>query len=160
MITDLYELRLLDKAGSQAEKARAWRHELQLELSTFIASCRINKLTTCHNISKWISGDLESKCIALIASVVLNMAAFHSIWCGHRWSWWKLASQSVVSTKSFATTWIFHFNHTKTACECRHSNELQQNGNGNEVRFHPAFIEWGAVPVFNVSSIQKEGWMD
>lgn len=62
MIAHHDELSLLDKAGSQVDKGRAWRHKLQLALSAFIASCRMNKLTSCHNISKWISGDLASKC--------------------------------------------------------------------------------------------------
>lgn len=66
MIAHHDELSLLDKAGSQVDKGRAWRHELQLTLSTSIASCRMNKLTSCHNISKWISGDLDSKCIVPI----------------------------------------------------------------------------------------------
>ena len=66
MIAHHDELSLLDKAGSQVDKGRAWRHELQLALSTSIASCRMNKLTSCHNISKWISGDLDSECVAPI----------------------------------------------------------------------------------------------
>lgn len=66
MIAHHDELSLLDEAGSQVDKGRAWRHELQLALSTSIASCRMNKLTSCHNISKWISGDLDSECVAPI----------------------------------------------------------------------------------------------
>lgn len=68
-----WELSLLDKAGSQVDKGRAWRHELQRPLSTSIAFCRMNKLTSCHNISKWISGELDSKCIAPIRPVLCWM---------------------------------------------------------------------------------------
>lgn len=75
MIAHHDELSLLDKAGSQVDKGRAWRHELQLALSTSIASCRINKLTSCHNISKWISGDLDSKCIASICQCCAECAS-------------------------------------------------------------------------------------
>lgn len=64
MIAHHDELSILDKAGSQVDKGRAWRHELQLALSASIASCRMNKLTRCHNISKWMSGDLDSECIS------------------------------------------------------------------------------------------------
>lgn len=73
MIVHLYELSLHGKAGSQVDRVRAWRHELQLALSTSIACYRMNKLTSCHNISKWISGDLDSKCISSDFPV-LNMA--------------------------------------------------------------------------------------
>lgn len=88
MIVHLYELSLHGKAGSQVDRVRAWRHELQLALSTSIACYRMNKLTSCHNISKWISGDLDSKCISSDFPV-LNMATVLTMWCGHKWSWWK-----------------------------------------------------------------------
>lgn len=80
------ELSLLDKAGSQVDKGRAWRHELPLALSTSIASCRMNKLTCCHNISKWISGDLDSGGIEQFTSRVLNVPTVPTMWCEHKCS--------------------------------------------------------------------------
>lgn len=70
-----WELSLLDKAGSQVDKGIASRHEPQLGLSTSIAFCWENKLTSCHNISKWISGDLDSKCITLICPCCAECAS-------------------------------------------------------------------------------------
>lgn len=85
MIAHHDELNLLDKAGSQVDKGRAWRHELELALSASIASRRMNKLTSCHNISRQISGDLDSESIAPdFASVVLNVPAVPTMRCEHK----------------------------------------------------------------------------
>lgn len=149
MIAHHDELSLLDKAGSQVDKGRAWRYELQLALSAPIASCRMNKLTSCHNISKWISGDLDSKCIsprpALCWKQRLLYIKLHHPVC-----------QSLFHKNFHSYTHLGYFTHMKTNVQFLQSNKPRY-GTRNEVRLHCAFIQQGILPVFNVIGIQREG---
>lgn len=154
MIAHHDELSLLDKAGSQLDKGRAWRHELQLALSTPIACRRMNKLTSCHNISEWISGDLDSKCIALICQHCSERANDPN---NVMRTQLDTPSSLSFAGRTFCSIINITFQSHKNNWWMPPQQWAPAIGRGNGVRFCPAFILQSTIPVFNVSTVQKEG---